>query len=160
MGSRGVAGLFVPCSTAGYRGSVPAVPDHACMLVASLSACSLLPPSPPTARTTLAEQKGEAALQPWNTSYSLAGDVEKARAGWMAQRMHARLAWRALASLSARQAGVLGPKHSCLHAHCLPCAITTLPCRRRWTRTCRLPTRWTCGRGRSPLSASTTEAQR
>ena len=31
------------------------------------------------ARKTLAEEKGEAALRPYNTGYSLAGDVEKVR---------------------------------------------------------------------------------
>ena len=52
--------------------------------------CALPPLA--AARKALAEEKGEVALRPYNTGYSLAGDVEKVRSGAGAARVRCGLA--------------------------------------------------------------------
>lgn len=109
----GVAGLFDSCSTACKPLGAAFLPCPVALACRPGTPASPLPPSPPAARKTLAEQKGEAALQPWNTGYSLAGDVEKARA-----RRMLGLPGEPLPALVPSSAGVLGPPRFCLHTHC------------------------------------------
>ena len=69
------------------------------------------------ARAAIAKEKGEAALEPWSLSYSIAGDTEKALDPYFAFENAVDVWARTFAGLGIKCAGLLPHPHWSMFHH-------------------------------------------